>query len=68
MSSRTPTQRLGSAALGRDVLDWANERRDAGATWQQIADDFSAAVGFKVSRETIRLWLEAGSEITEASA
>jgi hypothetical protein len=57
MSNRTPLQRLGSAALGRDVLDWATERRDNGATFKQIADDLSAVVGFTVNRETIRLWL-----------
>lgn len=59
MSRRTALQRLGSAALGRDVIDWAKQRRTEGATYEQIADDLGAAVGTEVSRETIRLWLAA---------
>lgn len=57
MSRRTALQRLGSAALGRDVLDWAAERRSEGATLEQVANDLGAAIGADISRETIRLWL-----------
>lgn len=62
MSKRTALQRLGSAALGRDVIDWATERRTQGATYEQIAADLGAAVGDEVSRETIRLWLAPATE------
>ena len=65
-TQRTATQRLASLLLGADVAEWIAERREHpySPTWQQIADELDEATNgqVKVSRETVRLWLEAEKE------
>lgn len=56
--SETPTQRLASIILGRDVAGYIAEKRKANRTWRLIArdlyDDTNGQID--VTYETLRLW------------
>lgn len=54
----TPTQDLATLKLGRDVSEWAYEKRDGGngPSFQAIADELRDLTGIKVTDETIRNW------------
>lgn len=41
MPSETPVARVASLLLGRPVLDYIDDRREAGVTWQAIADELA---------------------------
>jgi hypothetical protein len=60
-SPQTANQRLASMLLKTDAVAWAVERRAAGKPWQTIADELNAATAGAVnlSRESMRLWVEA---------
>ena len=60
--SETPTQRYASHLLGRPVLEWVAEQREAGWTWRKIAEDLKIATDGQVdiTAEALRLWLMAG--------
>lgn len=58
----TTKQLLIEARLGgQRVHDLVSRRRAKGASWQSIADEIHDLTGVVVSRETLRLWLEAKS-------
>ena len=58
----TTKQLLIEARLGgQRVHDFVSRRRTKGASWQSIADEIHDLTGVVVSRETLRLWLEAKS-------
>lgn len=58
----TTKQLLIEARLGgQRVHDLINRRRTKGASWQSIADEIHDMTGVVVSRETLRLWVEAKS-------
>lgn len=56
----TPTQRLASLLLGRDVNEFIAERRAAGRPWRYVARDlYDATEGqVDVTYETLRQWHE----------
>jgi len=60
--TETTTQKLASALLGRPVLEWVAEQREAGWTWRKIAEDLKTATDGQVdiTAEALRLWLMAG--------
>lgn len=57
----TAATRLASHILGEPLDQWLTARRDAGATWQQLADQLAEATrgSVSVSHETVRQWLMA---------
>lgn len=57
---QTPTQRLASVLIGRDVREFVTERRRAGRPWRFIARDlYDATDGqIDVTHETIRHWYD----------
>lgn len=58
----TTKQLLIEARLGgQRVHDLVSRRRAKGASWQSIADEIHDLTGVVVSRETLRLWVEAKS-------
>jgi len=52
----TPTQQLASIRLGRPVLGWIAEQREAGITWDRMAQNLETLTGILISREAIRQW------------
>ena len=62
MGSETLTQKRASHLLGRPVLEWVAEQREAGWTYRKIAEDLKAATDGQVdiTAEALRLWLMAG--------
>lgn len=54
--------RLADHLLNGGLRDFVLTRRDAGASWQQIANDLRDATGGVVdlSRESIRVWFTTG--------
>lgn len=55
---RTPLQQLSAMALNvPDIVQWAEERWLAGDSFATIADTIADALGWPVSRETVRLWV-----------
>jgi hypothetical protein len=44
----TDKQRLASALLGRPVVPWVRERRNAGLTWRRIARELFDATDGKI--------------------
>jgi hypothetical protein len=59
--NESPTQRLASHLLGRPVLEWVAEQREAGWTWRKIAEDLKTATDglVDITAEALRLWLMA---------
>jgi hypothetical protein len=55
----TPTQRLASTLLGRDVLDWLQEQQDKGLSLRQTADLLTERTNgqVKVTNVTILNWM-----------
>ena len=62
MGSETLTQKRASHLLGRPVLEWVAEQREAGWTYRKIAEDLKTATDGQVdiTAEALRLWLMAG--------
>jgi hypothetical protein len=60
----TPTQRLATLKLERDVVEWAVERRNADPqpSYRTIATDLRTLTGVDVTDETVRLWCASYSE------
>lgn len=60
----TPTQRLATIGLGRDVVEWATERRSADPqpSFRSIATELRELTGVDVTDETMRLWCGAHAE------
>ena len=60
----SPTQRLATVVLGRDVVEWAVERRSAEPrpSFRTIADELREATGVHVTDETVRLWCASHAE------
>lgn len=58
MTTETPSQRLATLLLRKPLGDWVAERRDAGTSWQAIADELATVTSGQVSlsREALRLW------------
>ena len=54
----TPTQRLATLKLERDVVEWAVERRaaDPQPSFRTIATELRQMTGVDVTDETVRLW------------
>lgn len=52
----TPTQQLASIRLGRPVMDWIAEQRQAGVGWDKLAQNLEALTGILISREAPRRW------------
>jgi len=63
---KTDRQQLVEAKLGRPVVDWIQERRDAGRSWVKVSYDLAAAIGVEVSFETLRRWYEEQAEAAKA--
>jgi len=55
---KTDRQQLVEAKLGRDVVEWIQERRDAGRAWPKVAYDLFEATKMEVSHETLRTWYD----------
>ena len=56
----TPTQRLAGLILGEPVQTWIARRREAGASWRDIAADLRDRSNgqVSVSHEAVRRWAE----------
>lgn len=56
--TETPTQRLASILLDRDVRDFIAEKRSEGRAWRYVARDLYEATGGQVdvTYETVRTW------------
>lgn len=60
MENLTPTQRLAGIKLGRPLVDYVAEKRNARPRWtwqliaEQLADDTDGEI--TVSREALRQW------------
>ncbi len=59
----TPTQRLATLLLGRDVNAYVAEKRDDGVAWRFIARDLYDRTDGQVdvTHETLRQWHEAAA-------
>ena len=55
----TPTalQDLLSEKLGRWVLDWIGDQRNAGDSWRAISYTLWEATNIDVAPETLRVWM-----------
>lgn len=64
----TPTQRLATLKLERDVVEWVAERRGAAPSpsYRAIATELRLLTGVDVTDETVRLWCASYAE--QASA
>lgn len=66
---RTPLQQLSAMAVNvPDIVEWAAERNAAGDTFATIAATIADALGWPVSRETVRLWVRDAVASTEDPA
>ena len=57
-TTETPTQRLATLILGRDLGSFVAERRAEGRAWRFVARDLYEATGgeIDVTYETLRSW------------
>lgn len=65
----SPTQRLATLKLERDVAQWAYDRRHATTpqpSYRTIAKELHSLTGVEVTDETVRLWC--GKYAEKASA
>ena len=67
MQTDSTLQRLARTVLKQDPIEWVGHLRNAGMTWQEIADELGKRLEVSVSRETVRLWAVA-LESSEAAS
>lgn len=60
MRDETPTMRLASRLLQEPVLPWIRQRREAGKSWQAIAEELKTLTSgdIDVPRQTLVAWVE----------
>lgn len=54
--TQTALYRLIREKLGRDPIEYARERREAGLSWARIADEVKTQTGEYLTPEALRRW------------
>jgi hypothetical protein len=67
LPTMTPYQQLIEIRLGGDLAGYITRGRAAGTSWRRMAADIEQRTGLKVSRETLRGWVDELGIVVELS-